>query len=109
MRTHVNKAHQLYRAEFSAGYSLARLQSWHTGTRTKYWQAPLRGDQGSEGGEAAAAAVAAAAAGDRPNNRRDNCTAKLLEEMEEQECARLELLAQDHLTADAKVSALFSS
>lgn len=43
--------------------------------------------------------MAVAAAGPRT----DETTARLLEEIEEQECSRLELLAQDHLAADIEV------
>jgi hypothetical protein len=61
-------------------------------TRAKYWQV-LTQEQGQEQEGAVAVAVP----------RMDKTTARLLEEIEEQECFRLELLAQDHLAADVEV------
>ena len=96
----MNTAHQLHRAASRAGYGPAQLQSWYAGKRAKYWQV-LKAEEQEQGGGGAAVAVAVAVAGPRT----DETTARLLKEIEEQECYRLEQLAQDHLSADAEVEA----
>ncbi len=95
MRGHVNTAHQLRRAACRASYHPVKLQSWRSGSSAKYWQVL---DE-EEGGAAGAGAVAVA------GPPTDETAARLIEEIEEQECSRLEQLAQDHLAADAEVEA----
>jgi hypothetical protein len=88
LRRHLNRAHQLFHPNCHGNFALAQLQSWYTEKRAKYWRIQT--------------ATATATAGAAPPIVYATA-AEILERLEEEECSRLEQLAEDHLTADAEV------
>ncbi|KAH9211720.1 hypothetical protein DL95DRAFT_392184 [Leptodontidium sp. 2 PMI_412] len=93
IRGHLNKVHQLQRGQCDGQYHTVKLQSWYTEKRARYCQVQVAGT--------AAAATAPAPPAGRPTVTAT--VAETLEQLEEQECRRLEQLTQDHLVADTKV------
>src|SRR5271165_599149 len=114
---HINQAHQLFGTVCTASLQPVKLQTWYSRTRAKYW-------------EVAPATTTAAAATTTPPSRAtptstprvastptlapapssssitiDLTAASQLEEVEEEECRRLEQLASNHQAADDEVEA----
>lgn len=92
IRIHLNQTHLLKRHACDGSFTPVQLQSWYAEKRAKYWRV-----QTATGTATAAATVTPPTV--------YKTAANILKQLEEEECSRLEQLAQDHLVADAKVEA----